>query len=167
MEQSPGYIDIALGNFVHFAVEVGGISGDEVGSTASDEQLESIAVNVVQQEDLARDVTIAGLDLLDIEIIEVIVVEIEGAGIEAVDGGGVIQVEDIDMISAAGEKCSDDVGQNVLHVLPDTITADRGFLGFSSVSDHGVDGWAIHHGNTSSKGCEKEKTVGVNHMVDS
>ena len=34
--------------------------------------------------------TIVGLDLLDIEIVEVIVVEIEGAGIEVVDGGGVI-----------------------------------------------------------------------------
>ena len=108
---------------------------------------------------------IVGLDLLDIEIVEVIVVEIEGAGIEAVDGGGVIWVEDVDVISAAGEECSDGVGQNVLHALPDAIAAGEGFLGFSGVSDHRVDGRAIHHGDTSSKGCEKEKIVGVNCIV--
>ena len=109
--------------------------------------------------------TIAGLDLLDIEIVEVIVVEIEGAGIEAVDGGGVVQIEDVDAISAAGEECSDGVRWNMLYALPDAIAAGREFLGFLGVSDHGVDGQAIHHGNTSSKGCEKEKTVRVNHMV--
>ena len=79
--------------------------------------------------------TIAGLDLLDIEIVEVIVVEIEGAGIEAIDGDGVVQIEDVNTISAAGKKCSDGMGQNVLHALPDTIAAGRGFLGFSGVSD--------------------------------
>ena len=36
VEQSPGYIDIALGNFVHFAIEVRGIGGDEVDSIAGD-----------------------------------------------------------------------------------------------------------------------------------
>ena len=89
---------------------------------------------------MARDITIAGLDLLDIEIVEVIVVEIEGAGIEAVDDGGVVQIEDVDVISAAGKECSDGIGRNVLHALPDTIAAGRGFLGFSGASDHGVDG---------------------------
>ena len=108
---------------------------------------------------------IAGLDLLDIEIVEVIVVEIEGAGIEAVDSSGVVQIEDVDAISAASEKCSDDMRWNVLHALPDTIAAGRGFLGFSGVSDHKVDGRAIYYGNISSKGCEKEKTAGVNCMV--
>ena len=83
--------------------------------------------------------TIAGLNLLDIEIVEVIVVEIERAGIEAVDSDGVVQVEDVDVISAAGEECSDDIGRNVLHALPDTITAGGGFLGFLGTSDHRVD----------------------------
>ena len=146
-------------------VEVGGVSGDEVGGIASDRQLEGVAVGVVQQEDLARDVTIARLDLLDIEIVEVIVVEIEGVGIEAVDSGGVVWVEDVDVISAAGEECSDGVGWNVLHALPDAIAAGGGFLGFLGASDYGVDGRAIYYGDISSKGCEKEKTVGVNCMV--
>ena len=109
--------------------------------------------------------TIARLDLLDIEIVEVIVVEIEGVGIEAVDSGRVVQVENVDMISAAGEECSDDVRWNMLHALPDAIAAGEGFLGFLSASDHGVDERAIHHGDTSSKDCEKEKTVGVNCTV--
>ena len=81
-----------------------------------------------------------GLDLLDIEIVEVIVVEIEGAGIEAVDSGGVVWVEDVNVISAAGEECSDDVGRNVLYALLDAIVVGGGFLGFSGVSDHEVDG---------------------------
>ena len=34
--------------------------------------------------------TIVGLNLLDIEIVEVIVVKIERAGIEVVDSGGVV-----------------------------------------------------------------------------
>ena len=110
---------------------------------------------------------IVGLDLLDIEIVEVIVVEIEGAGIEAIDSGGVIWIEDVDVISAAGEECSDGIGQNVLHALPDAIAAGEGFLDFSGVSNHRVDGRAIHHDDTSSKGCEKEKTVGVNCTVGS
>ena len=53
----------------------------------------------------------------------------------------------------------------MLHALLDAIAAGREFLGFLGVSDHGVDGQAIHYGNTSSKGCEKEKTARVNHMV--
>ena len=89
---------------------------------------------------MARDITIAGLDLLDIEIVEVIVVEIEGAGIEAVDSDKVVQIENVNAISAAGEKCSDSVRQNVLHALPDTIAAGEGFLGFSGASNYRVDG---------------------------
>ena len=111
--------------------------------------------------------TIAGLDLLNIEIVEVIVVEIERAGIEAIDGDRVVWVENVDAISAAGEKYSDDIGRNVLHALPDTIAAGGEFLGFSGASDHRVDRRAIYHSNTSSKGCEKEKTVEVNYIVDS
>ena len=108
---------------------------------------------------------IVELNLLDIEIVEVIVVEIEGAGIEAVDSGGIVRVEDIDAISAAGEKYSDDMGRNMLHALLDTITAGREFLGFLGASNHGVDGRAIYYGDTLSKGCEKEKIVGVNYIV--
>ena len=69
------------------------------------------------------------------------------------------------MISAAGEECSDGVGRNVLHALLDAIAVGGGFLGFLGASDHGVNGWVIHHGDTSSKGCEKEKTARVNHTV--
>ena len=79
------------------------------------------------------------MDLLNIEIVEVIVVEIERAGIEAVDNSGVIRIENIDAISAAGEKCSDDIGRNMLYTLPDAIAAGREFLGFSDASNHRVD----------------------------
>ena len=69
------------------------------------------------------------------------------------------------MISAASEKYSDDIERNVLHALSDTIAAGREFLSFSSASDHGVDRRAIHHSDTLSKGCEKEKTAGVNRTI--
>ena len=114
---------------------------------------------------MARDITIARLNLLNIEIVEVIVVEIERTGIEAIDSGEIVQIENVNAISAAGEECSDDMGQNVLHALPDTIAAGGEFLGFSSASDHRVNGRAIHHGDTSSKDCEKEKTARVNRTV--
>ena len=37
VEQSPSYINIALGNFVYFVIEIRGVSRDEVDSIASDE----------------------------------------------------------------------------------------------------------------------------------
>ena len=54
----------------------------------------------------------------------------------------------------------------MLHALPDTIAAGEGFLDFSSASDYRVNGRAIYHSDTLSKGCEKEKIARVNHTVD-
>ena len=107
------------------------------------------------------------MDLLDIEIVEVIVVEIEGAGIEAIDSSRVVQIEDVDVISAVSEKCSNDMGRNVLHALPDAIATGGGFLGFLGASNYGVDRWAIHHSDILSKGYKKEKIAEVNHTVSS
>ena len=69
------------------------------------------------------------------------------------------------MISVAGKEYSDGVGWNVLHALLDTIAAGGGFLGFSGASDYGVNRRAIYYGDILSKGCEKEKIAGVNHIV--
>ena len=107
------------------------------------------------------------MNLLDIEIVEVIVVEIERASIEAVDSDKVVQIENVDVISAAGEKCSDDIGRNMLYALLDTIAAGKEFLSFLSTSNYEVDRRAIYYSDILSKGCEKKKTARVNRIVSS
>ena len=107
------------------------------------------------------------LDLLNIEIVKVIVVEIERVGIEAINSDEIVRVENIDAISAMGEKYSDSVGRNVLYALLNTIAAGREFLGFSGASNYRVNRQTIYYSNTLSKGCEKEKIVEVNYTVSS